>query len=105
MEVAVRGIGEMVMLDMLLVMLPGELGLGVRLSRGRSVGGRGAGPGFMNWPAAYALLLLLAMVSYVLRRRKTARQKKHESGNVKELLQCRVSKRDGRLQVVTPTLQ
>ena len=24
----------------------------VRLRRGRSVGGRGAGPGFMNWPGA-----------------------------------------------------
>ena len=27
----------------------------VRLRRGRSVGGRGAGPGFMNWPGAYSL--------------------------------------------------
>jgi hypothetical protein len=30
---------------------PGRFAVeGVRLSRGRSVGGRGAGPGFMNWP-------------------------------------------------------
>ena len=34
-------------------MFPGRLAVaGVRLSRGLSVGGRGAGPGFMNWPGA-----------------------------------------------------
>jgi hypothetical protein len=45
-EVAVLLIGEITMFAMLPVML---LVLGVRLRRGRSVGGRGAGPGFMNW--------------------------------------------------------
>jgi hypothetical protein len=29
--------------------------LGVRARRGRSVGGRGAGPGFMNWSREYML--------------------------------------------------
>ena len=43
-EVAVLRMGDIAML----VMLPGELVLGVRARRGRSVGGRGAGPGFMN---------------------------------------------------------
>lgn len=33
-------------------MLPGSPAVaGVRPSRGALVGGRGAGPGFMNWPA------------------------------------------------------
>jgi len=41
-EVAVRVMGDPT------AMLPGILVLGVRLSRGRSVGGLGAGPGFMN---------------------------------------------------------
>jgi len=38
-------------------MLPGRvlLVLGVRARRGRSVGGRGAGPGFMNWSREYML--------------------------------------------------
>ena len=37
-------------------MLPGMFViLGVRFSRGRSAGGRGAGPGFMNWPGKYIL--------------------------------------------------
>lgn len=38
-------------------MFPGRLELvfGVRLRRGRSVGGRGAGPGFMNWSLEYIL--------------------------------------------------
>ena len=38
-------------------MFPGRLELvfGVRLRRGRSVGGRGAGPGFMNWSLEYML--------------------------------------------------
>ena len=36
---------------------PWRAGLGVRLSfGGRSVGGRGAGPGFMNWSGRYILL-------------------------------------------------
>lgn len=45
-EVAVLRMGEMAML----AMDPGRLLLGVKFSRGLSVGGRGAGPGFMNWP-------------------------------------------------------
>lgn len=49
-EVAVRVIGE-------LTMFPGRLALGVRFSRGLlSPGGRGAGPGFMNWLLEYMLL-------------------------------------------------
>lgn len=36
-------------------MLPGRFALGVRPSRGLSVGGRGAGPGFMNCPVVYML--------------------------------------------------
>jgi hypothetical protein len=50
-DVTVLRIGEMAMLDM----LPGRFALGVRARRGRSVGGRGAGPGFMNWPDEYML--------------------------------------------------
>ncbi len=38
-------IGE---LRLMLDMLPGRLGLGVRLRRGLSVSGLGAGPGFIN---------------------------------------------------------
>jgi hypothetical protein len=38
-------------LRLMLDMLPAMLGLGVRFNRGLSVGGRGAGPGFMNWSA------------------------------------------------------
>lgn len=37
-------------LRLMFAMLPGRLVLGVRLRRGLSVGGRGAGPGFRNWP-------------------------------------------------------
>lgn len=43
-DVAVRVMGEPTMF----AMFPGMLVLGVKLSRGRSPGGRGAGPGFMN---------------------------------------------------------
>src|SRR3569833_3149362 len=43
----VREMGEF---RLMLAMLPGRLVLGVRLRRGLSVGGRGAGPGFMNCP-------------------------------------------------------
>jgi hypothetical protein len=50
-EVAVLRIGEIA----ILAMLPGRLALGVRFKRGRSVGGRGAGPGFMNCPEEYIL--------------------------------------------------
>lgn len=46
-DVAVLRIGEMAMF----AMLPGRLALGVKASRGLSVGGLGAGPGFMNWLA------------------------------------------------------
>lgn len=45
-EVAVLRMGEMAMLDM----LPGRLALGIKLSRGASWGGLGAGPGFKNEP-------------------------------------------------------
>jgi hypothetical protein len=45
-DVAVLRTGEMTMF----AMLPGKLVFGVRAKRGRSVGGRGAGPGFMNCP-------------------------------------------------------
>ena len=37
-------------------MLPGRFVFGVRPRRGFSVGGRGAGPGFMNWLFEYILL-------------------------------------------------
>lgn len=43
-EVAVLRTGDMTMF----AMLPGRFVLGVRARRGRSVGGRGAGPGFIN---------------------------------------------------------
>ena len=43
-EVAVPGMGEMAML----AMLPGRFVFGIRFSLGLSVGGRGAGPGFIN---------------------------------------------------------
>lgn len=49
-DVAVLVIGDAMLRD---DMLPGRLAVaGVRLRRGLSVGGRGAGPGFMNWPGA-----------------------------------------------------
>lgn len=43
-------------------MFPGSvlLVLGVRAKRGRSVGGRGAGPGFMNWSREYMLDLMIS---------------------------------------------
>jgi hypothetical protein len=50
-EVAVLRIGEIA----ILAMLPGRLALGVRFKRGRSVGGRGAGPGLVNCPEEYIL--------------------------------------------------
>src|SRR5690349_10325182 len=53
-EVAVLRMGEIA----ILAMLPGRLALGVRFNRGRSVGGRGAGPGFMNWPDEYILRII-----------------------------------------------
>jgi len=49
-------------------MLPGRFVLGVRPRRGFSVGGRGAGPGFMNCWFEYMLfcVAILAMpMSYV----------------------------------------
>lgn len=48
-EVAVPLIGEAMLSEL---MLPGRLLDGVSLSGGRSVGGLGAGPGFMNCPGA-----------------------------------------------------
>ena len=50
-EVAVRVMGD----PTIFAILPGMLVLGVRLSLGRSPGGRGAGPGFMNWLFEYTL--------------------------------------------------
>lgn len=45
------GEGLMGELRLRLDMLPGRFALGVKASRGLSVGGRGAGPGFKNWSA------------------------------------------------------
>lgn len=48
-------------------MFPGTLIVeGMSPKRGRSVGGRGAGPGFMNWLGPY--ILLIQPVSQVQQR-------------------------------------
>lgn len=45
-------------------MFPGVLVLGVRPRRGLSVGGRGAGPGFMNGSLEYMLLRFGLRLAY-----------------------------------------
>jgi hypothetical protein len=57
-DVAVERMGEMTMF----AMDPGRFVFGVKLSCGLLVGGRGAGPGFMNCPDEKLLPPLLAMV-------------------------------------------
>src|SRR3569833_1618502 len=47
---------ELGVFRLMLDMLPGRKVMGVRLRRGLSVGGRGAGPGFMNCPEEQILL-------------------------------------------------
>lgn len=51
-ELAVRVIGDWMLEILSCDILPGRFAVeGVRFSRGWLVGGRGAGPGFMNWLA------------------------------------------------------